>query len=110
QRLARGLKPVSTVTQFVVGATGESDHEIMTTADRLVREARLTRPYFSAFHPVRDTPLENLPAEDPQRQFRLYQADFLLRAYPFALDDLVFDASGNFPRNVDPKQLYAERH
>ena len=109
-RRARGLKAVSTTTQFVVGAAGESDRELISTSERLVREARLGRPYFSAFRPVSGTPLEGLPAEDPRREHRLYQADFLMRHYRFSPDELVFDAAGNFPRHADPKQLYADHH
>ncbi len=110
ERQAHGLKPRSTVTQFVVGATGESDHEIITTTDKLMREVNLSRPYFSAFHPVPNTPLDGLPPEDPQREHRLYQVDFLLRQYQFAMSDIVFDAYGNLPRNADPKMLYAQHH
>ena len=109
-RRARGLRAVSTTTQFVVGATGESDRELITTSEQLVREARLTRPYFSAFHPVSGTPLEGLPAEDPMREHRLYQADFLMRQYRFSPAELVYDAAGNFSRHADPKQAYADFH
>ena len=109
-RRARGLKPVSTTTQFVVGATGESDRELVAMSEQLVREAHLTRPYYSAFHPVSGTPLEGLPAEDPRREHRLYQADFLMRQYRFSPDELVYDASGNFSRHIDPKQAYADLH
>ncbi|MEP7198852.1 MAG: hypothetical protein ABI874_03440, partial [Chloroflexota bacterium] len=110
ERIAHGLKPRSTVTQFVVGAADESDHEIITMSDRLIREAHLTRPYFSAFRPVANTPLDGLPPEDPRREHRLYQVDFLLRQYPFTLNDLVFDTAGNLPRHADPKVLSAQQH
>jgi predicted DNA-binding helix-hairpin-helix protein len=109
-RRARGLKTVSTTTQFVVGAAGESDRELVATSHQLVREAHLSRPYYSAFQPVAGTPLEGLPAEDPRRQHRLYQADFLMRQYRFSPDELVFDAAGNLPRHADPKRLYADHH
>src|SRR5712692_3263887 len=85
ERRAQGQKVVSTTTQFVVGATGESDHEIVSTVDRLVREARLSRAYYSAFHPVPHTPLDGLMPEDPLREHRLYQVDFLLRQYNFKM-------------------------
>ncbi|MCA1553592.1 MAG: radical SAM protein, partial [Chloroflexi bacterium] len=88
ERREHGLKPRSMVTQFVVGATGESDREIITTTDKLIREVNLSRPYFSAFRPVPNTPLDELPPEDPQREHRLYQVDFLLRQYQFRLNDL----------------------
>ncbi|MGE5223630.1 MAG: radical SAM protein, partial [Omnitrophica WOR_2 bacterium] len=51
----------STTTQFVVGAAGESDLELLQTTEYLYRQLRLKRAYFSAFSPVQDTPLENLP-------------------------------------------------
>lgn len=110
RRRADGLKPVSTVTQFVVGATGESDSEIVATVGRLLRDARLSRAYYSAFNPVANTPLDGLPPEDPLRQHRLYQADFLLREYGWDPGDLVFDAGGNLPRHLDPKTLHARHH
>ncbi|MBI1802388.1 MAG: radical SAM protein, partial [Chloroflexi bacterium] len=87
QRRAEGRRAVSTTTQFVVGAAGESDREIITTVAQLAREARLSRAYFSAFHPVPHTPLDGLLPEDPRREHRLYQSDFLLRQYAFAADE-----------------------
>jgi predicted DNA-binding helix-hairpin-helix protein len=110
ERRARGQKPVSTTTQFVVGAAGESDRELVSTVTHLYGEAHLSRAYYSAFHPVPNTPLDGLPAEDPRREHRLYQMDFLLRQYGFKSDELVFDAVGNLPRDVDPKLLYAQAH
>jgi predicted DNA-binding helix-hairpin-helix protein len=69
---------------------------------------RLKRAYFSAFHPIRDTPLENKPAVDPMREHRLYQASFLLRDYGFDLEDLPFTKDSNLPLHADPKQAWAE--
>ncbi len=97
-------------TQFVVGPAGESDHEILSTVERLHRDYGLSRAYFSAFNPVVNTPLENLPATPLWRQNRLYQSDYLLRFYGFALQDLIFDASGNLCSNMDPKMAWARRH
>jgi predicted DNA-binding helix-hairpin-helix protein len=101
---------VSRTTQFVVGAAGESDQDILGTTARLYREVGLSRAYFSAFRPVPDTPLDGLPPEDPLRQHRLYQADFLLRQYRFTLDDLVFEGKGDLAQGVDPKLAWARRH
>jgi predicted DNA-binding helix-hairpin-helix protein len=98
----------SLVTQFVVGAVGESDLEIMSTTEALFRQVHLRKPYYSAFAPVEDTPLENQPAESPLRQLRLYQASFLLRDYGFALEDLPFTAGGNLPVGTDPKVAWAQ--
>jgi predicted DNA-binding helix-hairpin-helix protein len=100
----------SSVTQFVVGAVGESDLEILTTTAWLNKSAGLRRAYFSAFSPVADTPLENQPATDPLRQHRLYQASYLLRDYGFELEELPFAASGLLPIPVDPKLAWARQH
>jgi predicted DNA-binding helix-hairpin-helix protein len=100
----------SSATQFVVGAAGESDVELLATTERLYRQAGLTRTYFSAFDPLRDTPLENLPAENPLREHRLYQASYLMRDYGFDLEELPFDSTGRLPLDRDPKRAYAETH
>src|SRR6266566_5741854 len=62
-----------TVTQFVVGAVGDTDHELLSLSNRLYRQYGLTRAYYSGFSPVIQTPFENLPATDPLREHRLYQ-------------------------------------
>lgn len=98
----------STVTQFVAGGSDESDLELLTTTSWLNKNVRLKRAYFSAFHPIRDTPLENKPAVDPMREHRLYQASFLLRDYGFELEDLPFTSYHNLPLNADPKQAWAQ--
>lgn len=100
----------SLVTQFVVGAVGESDLELLSTTEKLYRQIRIKRAYYSAFNPISDTPLEDTPAELPLRQHRLYQASFLLRDYGFSLEDLPFTSSGDLPRQVDPKLAWAQSH
>lgn len=97
---------VGRTTQFVVGAAGESDAEILETTALAYRELGLSRVYYSAFRPVSDTPFESKPAENPMRERRLYQADFLLRDYGFGLDDLPLD-SGRLPLGIDPKLAWA---
>lgn len=101
------LRWASTVTQFVVGAAGETDVELLSMTERLHRQAGLSRAYFSAFSPVRDTPLQNRPAENPWREHRLYQSSFLLRDYGFELEDLPFNGEGNLPMHLDPKIAWA---
>jgi predicted DNA-binding helix-hairpin-helix protein len=103
----RGFPPLGHTTQFVVGASDESDKEILTTVSGLYRELRLTRVYYSAFRPIADTPLEDHPPTPPIREHRLYQSDFLLRHYGFTPKDLVFDQHGNLPTGTDPKTLAA---
>src|SRR5229473_5251768 len=71
-------KLAGTVTQFVVGAVGDTDQELLSLSNRLYRQMGLTRTYYSAFSPVEQTPFENLSPADPLREHRLYQASFLL--------------------------------
>jgi predicted DNA-binding helix-hairpin-helix protein len=98
----------STVTQFVAGGSDESDLELLTTTSWLHRNVHLERAYFSAFSPIRDTPLENKTPTDPLREHRLYQASFLLRDYGFDLEELPFSGDGNLPIPTDPKLAWAQ--
>ncbi len=104
ERLAR------TVTQFVVGAVGDTDRELLSLSSQLYREAGLTRAYYSAFSPVEQTPFENLVPTNPLREHRLYQASFLLRDYGWSVADLPFLTEGNLPLETDPKRAWAEQH
>jgi predicted DNA-binding helix-hairpin-helix protein len=112
QRLRREGRPGarSLVTQFVVGAVGESDHELLATVQRAHRELGLWRAYFSAFHPIAKSPFADRPAEDTIREQRLYQADFMLRDYGFSYDELPFDTHGLLPRDKTPKQAWADHN
>ena len=100
----------SSVTQFVVGGTNETDVELLTTTEYLHKQLHLRRVYFSAFSPVVDTPLENRHAENPMRQHRLYQTAFLFRDYGFDLEELPFTQQGNLPLDEDPKLAWAKTH
>jgi len=100
----------STVTQFVFGAVGDTDVEILSTTENLHRRSGLARAYFSAFNPIEDTPLENLAPTPQIRQNRLYQASYLLRDYGFTLEDLPFQGEGHLPSEIDPKTAWAETH
>jgi predicted DNA-binding helix-hairpin-helix protein len=100
----------STVTQYVVGGSDESDLELLTTTQWLHKNVRLKRAYFSAFSPIHDTPLENKAPTDPLREHRLYQASFLLRDYGFDLEELPFAEGGNLPLPTDPKQAWAQQN
>lgn len=105
RHLARGH-----TTQFVVGASGESDQEIVAAASRLYRDYRLGRVYYSKFSPVRHTPLENLPPVPFVREHRLYQADFLLRKYAFSVEEIPFEPDGGLSLERDPKTAWANLH
>ena len=98
----------STVTQFVAGGADESDLELLTTTSWLHKNVNLKRAYFSAFHPIPDTPMENKPAVNPIREQRLYQASFLIRDYGFDLEELPFTPLGNLPLPSDPKLAWAQ--
>ena len=102
-------KLASSVTQFVVGAVGDTDFELLSLSQRLYRHYGLTRAYYSGFSPVIQTPFENLPATDPLREFRLYQASFLLRDYGWNMQDLPILTDGNMELGLDPKRAWAER-
>jgi predicted DNA-binding helix-hairpin-helix protein len=104
------VKIPSMVTQFVVGPAGESDRELLTGADWLYRRVGLARAYYSPFRPVTDTPLWGQPATPAIREFRLYQADFLLRDYGFGIDELPFAPNNALPEQVDPKLAWARQH
>lgn len=103
-------KLAGTVTQFVVGAVGDTDHELLSLSNQLYREHGLTRAYYSGFSPVIQTPFENLPATNPLREHRLYQASFLLRDYGWNVEDLPFLLDGNMRLDMDPKRAWAERY
>ena len=105
----RGHWP-SSVTQFVAGGAGESDLELLTATDYLVRRLGLKRAYFSPFNPIPDTPLANQPPTPVIREHRLYQASFLLRDYGFGLEELPFEADGRLPVHTDPKLAWAQKN
>lgn len=104
------LVRASTVTQFVVGAVGDTDLELLSLSQRLYRQLGLTRAYYSGFSPVDETPLENVAPTDPQRERRLYQSSFLLRDYLWDVEEFPFLADGNLRLDVDPKRAWADVH
>jgi predicted DNA-binding helix-hairpin-helix protein len=100
----------SLVTQFVVGAVGDTDLELLSTTQALHRQLHLQRAYFSAFNPISDTPFQDLLPTPPIREARLYEASFLIRDYGFDLEELPFDQAGNLPLNTDPKLAWANQY
>ncbi len=106
----RNQRLASSVTQFVVGAVGDTDLELLSMSDKLYSQAQLARVYYSAFGPVPGTPFENLPATEAIREFRLYQSSFLLRDYQWDVEELPFLRDGNLRTDVDPKQAWADEH
>jgi predicted DNA-binding helix-hairpin-helix protein len=96
--------------QFVVGATPDSDRTIMDRVTSLYAGGGIHHAHFSAFRPIRDTPMEGTPATPALREHRLYQVDWLVRAYGFAPNEVVYGENGNLPLAVDPKAAWALAH
>jgi len=116
---ARGTRfeKVKQTTQFIVGAAGESDAEIVKYMWGLYDRLNLHRVYFSAYQRgLGDSSIagENSVLEKPTdifaREHRLYQVDFLLRKYGFKELEIVFDSDGRLSLTVDPKEAWAKRH
>ncbi|MCM1174151.1 MAG: putative DNA modification/repair radical SAM protein [Blautia sp.] len=99
-------------TQMIIGATPESDYQVMAVAESLYRKFSLKRVYYSAFVNVNeDRDLPALPGGPPLlREHRLYQADWLLRFYDFTVDELLTEERPNFNMMIDPKADWAVRH
>ena len=104
--------PAGQSTQMIVGATEETDYQIVHVAESLYNNFDLKRVFYSAF--VNTTGDESLPlatSEPPLlREHRLYQADFLLRFYHFKADEIISQDSPNLNVFVDPKCNWALNH
>lgn len=99
-------------TQMIVGATPESDYQIINVAENLYRKFDLKRVFYSAFVNVTgDKDLPALPGGPPLlREHRLYQADWLLRFYGFRAEELLDEKHPYFNVMLDPKEDWAVRH
>ncbi|MBN2378867.1 putative DNA modification/repair radical SAM protein [candidate division WOR-3 bacterium] len=102
--------PKGQTTQFVVGAASEPDTEILALTKNLYDRLDLSRIYFSAFQPAKDTPMDSLKPTPLVREHRLYQVDFLFRRYGFTMEEIGFDDKGLLPLRKDPKMIWAENH
>lgn len=104
--------PAGQSTQMVIGATPETDKDIMYKADSLYRNYSLKRVYYSGYVPISND--ERLPAlRSPVpfvREHRLYQADWLMRFYRFKVDEIVTDVDPILPTDIDPKLNWALRN
>lgn len=111
-RHAPEFVPAGQSTQMIVGASGESDFQIVSVAEALYRQFSLKRVFYSAFVSVNDDKdLPMLPGGPPLvREHRLYQADWLLRFYGFRTEELLSESHPNFNLFLDPKCDWAIRH
>jgi putative DNA modification/repair radical SAM protein len=108
---AAPFAPAGQSTQMIVGATPTADRAILDQASSLYSRHKLRRVYYSAFSPIPDAS-PNLPLIAPPlvREHRLYQADWLLRFYGFAVRELTTEAEPDLPLGMDPKLAWALRH
>ncbi len=97
-------------SQIIVGASEENDKEIIRVSDWLYNELKACRVYYSAFEPIKNTPLEKKKPENPLREYRLYQASFLLRDYGFRVKDFIFDENDRLDLSHDPKFVIAKEN
>ncbi len=98
-------------TQVIVGADSSTDSDFLTRSDELYRSYRMRRVYYSAFSPIPD-PSGILPLKSPPliREHRLYQADWLMRHYGFATQEIVNQEQPNLDLDIDPKLSWALRN
>lgn len=110
-RHAPRFAPAGQSTQMIVGASGESDYQILNLTESLYGKYNLKRVFFSAYVPtVSSSLLPSVETKPPLlREHRLYQADWLLRYYGFAASELL-DEGENFNLYLDPKCNWALAH
>lgn len=103
--------PAGQSTQMIVGADSADDRSILLASANLYGSYGLKRVYYSAFSPIPDSS-RALPLVPPPlvREHRLYQADWLMRFYGFAHDEIVSETSGMLALDIDPKLAWALAH
>jgi len=108
---SKKFTPAGQSTQMIVGATSESDLEILGKSESLYNNYSLKRVFYSAYIPVnKDRLLPTIKTPPLVRENRLYQADWLLRFYNYKVDDLLNKDNPNFNILLDPKADWALRH
>ncbi|MDR2811333.1 MAG: putative DNA modification/repair radical SAM protein [Tannerellaceae bacterium] len=110
-RHAPRFAPAGQSTQMIVGATNESDKDILRLSAALYQRPSMKRVYYSGYIPVNtDTRLPALKQPPLVRENRLYQADWLMRFYGFKSNEIVDDSYPNLDLEIDPKLAWALRH
>ncbi|MFW6007068.1 MAG: putative DNA modification/repair radical SAM protein [Bacillota bacterium] len=103
--------PAGQSTQLIVGASPETDFQILKLSESLYNQFHLKRVYYSAFMPVSNNKvLPDIKRPPLLREHRLYQADWLLRFYGFKADELLDNKKSNFDKALDPKASWALHH
>lgn len=110
--LKRPFAPGGQSTQMIIGASGESDFDLIRTTQALYKSFDLKRVFYSAYIPLNeDSALPSLTTPVPLlREHRLYQADWLLRYYGFQAEELLSNERPDFDSRIDPKCDWAIRH
>jgi len=111
-RSAPRFVPAGQSTQMIVGATSETDNDILRVSSLLYKRPSMKRVYYSGFIPVNsyDNRLPALKQAPLVRENRLYQADWLMRFYQFRADEIVDKMHPNLDLEIDPKLAWALRH
>ena len=111
-RHAPRFVPAGQSTQMIVGATAETDRDILTMSSALYGQPTMRRVYYSGYVSVNtyDPRLPVLKQPPLVRENRLYQADWLMRFYHFKVDEIVDEVNTNLDLEVDPKLAWALRH
>ncbi len=104
--------PAGQSTQMIIGATPETDYQIVSVAEALYQKFDLKRVFYSAYVGINDDSALPAVGQKPplMREHRLYQADWLLRFYGFQASELLDEARPNFNVLLDPKCDWAVRH
>ncbi len=104
--------PAGQSTQMIVGATSDSDNQILKLSSALYKRPSFKRVYYSGYIPVNtyDTRLPVVSQAPLVRENRLYQADWLMRFYGFKVNEIVDDTYPNLDLELDPKLAWALRH
>jgi putative DNA modification/repair radical SAM protein len=104
--------PAGQSTQMIVGATKETDRDILLMSNTMYQQPTMRRVYYSGYVSVNtyDPRLPVLKQPPLVRENRLYQADWLMRFYHFKVDEIVDDAHAHLDLDVDPKLGWALRH
>lgn len=104
----RKFVPAGQSTQMIIGASDDSDYQIINLTEGLYNKFDLKRVYYSAYVPVNvDRNLSAIKTPPLKRENRLYQADWLLRFYGFKANELLTPKDPNFNLLIDPKANYA---
>ncbi len=108
---SKAYVPAGQSTQMIIGATKETDLDILNKSDKMYKVYNLKRVFYSAYVPVnKDNLLPTLASPPLKRENRLYQVDWLLRFYKFKINDLVDEKNPNLNLLIDPKITWALRN